>query len=47
VAPMLFGGDDALGLFRGAGAPTINDAYRGSFESIEHIGADLKLTLRR
>ena len=29
LAPVLFGGDDARGLFAGPGAPTIDDVWRG------------------
>jgi diaminohydroxyphosphoribosylaminopyrimidine deaminase / 5-amino-6-(5-phosphoribosylamino)uracil reductase len=47
LAPVLFGGDDALGLFRGAGASTIAEVFRGSFESVEQLGPDLKLVVRR
>jgi diaminohydroxyphosphoribosylaminopyrimidine deaminase / 5-amino-6-(5-phosphoribosylamino)uracil reductase len=47
VAPVLFGGDDALGLFSGPGASTITEVFRGAFESVEQLGPDLKLVLRR
>jgi diaminohydroxyphosphoribosylaminopyrimidine deaminase / 5-amino-6-(5-phosphoribosylamino)uracil reductase len=46
VAPVLFGGDDALGLFRGSGAATIATVFRGEFESVERLGPDLKLVVR-
>jgi diaminohydroxyphosphoribosylaminopyrimidine deaminase / 5-amino-6-(5-phosphoribosylamino)uracil reductase len=45
-APVLFGGDDARGLFRGPGAPTISEIFRGSFESVEQVGPDLKVIIR-
>jgi diaminohydroxyphosphoribosylaminopyrimidine deaminase / 5-amino-6-(5-phosphoribosylamino)uracil reductase len=47
VAPVLFGGDDALGVFRGRGASTMAEVFRGSFESVEPLGPDLKLVVRR
>jgi diaminohydroxyphosphoribosylaminopyrimidine deaminase / 5-amino-6-(5-phosphoribosylamino)uracil reductase len=47
LAPVLFGGDDALGIFRGTGATTIADVFRGAFESVEQLGPDLKLTMHR
>ena len=34
LAPAVFGGDDALGLFRGPGAPTIDVLRRGRFASV-------------
>lgn len=45
VAPALFGGDDANGLFEGAGAWDIGDVWRGSFASVERVGADLRIEL--
>lgn len=45
VAPVLFGGDDALGLFRGLGAQTIADVWRGSIEAVTPLGSDLRLDL--
>lgn len=47
IAPALFGGDDALGLFRGPGASTIADVMRGTFRSVERIGPDLKIVMQR
>lgn len=46
VAPVLFGGDDALGMFRGRGAPTLAEVVRGDFRSVERFGPDLKVTMR-
>lgn len=43
VAPAMFGGDDAQGLFSGAGAFDIADVWRGEFASIERVGPDLRL----
>jgi len=45
LAPVLFGGDDGRGLFAGAGAPTIADAWRGRIVSLRHLGDDLRLDL--
>jgi len=45
VAPALFGGDDALGLFAGPGAPTMAGLARGRFASVERLGSDLRLEL--
>jgi diaminohydroxyphosphoribosylaminopyrimidine deaminase/5-amino-6-(5-phosphoribosylamino)uracil reductase len=45
LAPVLFGGDDAVGLFRGAGAPTIAEVWRGGFHAITRLGDDLRLDL--
>ncbi len=45
VAPALFGGEDARGLFAGSGAPTISDVWRGQITSVERLGADLRIEL--
>jgi len=45
LAPAVFGGDDALGLFRGPGAPTIASLRRGRFASVSVLGADVRLDL--
>jgi diaminohydroxyphosphoribosylaminopyrimidine deaminase / 5-amino-6-(5-phosphoribosylamino)uracil reductase len=45
VAPALFGGDDANGLFGGAGAWDIADLWRGRFTSVERVGDDLRIEL--
>jgi diaminohydroxyphosphoribosylaminopyrimidine deaminase/5-amino-6-(5-phosphoribosylamino)uracil reductase len=45
LAPALFGGDDATGLFAGPGAPTIAAVTRGRFRSVVLLGADLRLEL--
>lgn len=45
VAPALFGGDDANGLFEGAGAWDIADVWRGRFSSVERVGEDLRIEL--
>lgn len=45
VAPALFGGDDARGLFAGAGASTIDDVWRGRIVSTRRLGGDLRIDL--
>ncbi len=45
LAPVLFGGDDALGLFRGAGAASIDDVWRGRIDHVERLGDDLRIEL--
>ncbi len=47
LAPALFGGDDAVGLFAGAGAPSMADVWRGRIVETEHLGDDLKVVLER
>lgn len=43
LAPALFGGDDANGLFAGAGAFDISDVWRGRFCSVQRVGEDLRV----
>jgi diaminohydroxyphosphoribosylaminopyrimidine deaminase/5-amino-6-(5-phosphoribosylamino)uracil reductase len=45
LAPALFGGDDANGLFGGAGAFDIGDLWRGRFVSVERVGDDLRVEM--
>jgi diaminohydroxyphosphoribosylaminopyrimidine deaminase/5-amino-6-(5-phosphoribosylamino)uracil reductase len=45
LAPVLFGGDDARGLFAGTGAPTIDDVWRGRIVSVTRLGDDLRVEL--
>ena len=45
VAPALFGGGDARGLFTGFGAYSIDDVWRGRFETIERVGGDLRIEM--
>jgi diaminohydroxyphosphoribosylaminopyrimidine deaminase/5-amino-6-(5-phosphoribosylamino)uracil reductase len=45
LAPALFGGDDALGLFRGAGAPSIDAVWRGRVEQVRTLGPDLRVDI--
>lgn len=46
MAPALFGGDDALAMFRGSGAQTIDDVWRGRIVNVAQLGADLRIELR-
>jgi diaminohydroxyphosphoribosylaminopyrimidine deaminase/5-amino-6-(5-phosphoribosylamino)uracil reductase len=43
VAPALGGGDDGRPVFAGAGAPTIEDFWRGRLVSVERLGDDLRV----
>jgi diaminohydroxyphosphoribosylaminopyrimidine deaminase/5-amino-6-(5-phosphoribosylamino)uracil reductase len=43
LAPVLFGGDDALPIFAGPGAGTIGEAWRGKLVSVERLGDDLRV----
>lgn len=45
LAPVLFGGDDAPGLFAGKGASTIADVRRGTIRSVTPLGDDLRIDL--
>ncbi len=45
LAPALMGGDDALGLFRGPAAPSIDALRRGRFVSVTRLGDDLRVDL--
>ncbi len=45
LAPAFFGGDDANGLFEGAGAWDIADVWRGRFVAVERVGDDLKIVM--
>jgi diaminohydroxyphosphoribosylaminopyrimidine deaminase / 5-amino-6-(5-phosphoribosylamino)uracil reductase len=45
IAPALFGGDDARGLFTGPGAATIDDLWRGRLVAVDRIGEDLRLEM--
>ncbi len=46
LAPALAGGDDAPGLFRGPGAPSVADLWRGEIAAVTALGADLRVDLR-
>ncbi len=43
LAPALFGGDDAHPIFRGPGAATIDDVWRGQIVDIARLGDDLRV----
>ena len=43
IAPALFGGDDAVPLFRGHGAPTMAQLWRGHVRSVDRLGSDLRI----
>ncbi|RMH75491.1 MAG: bifunctional diaminohydroxyphosphoribosylaminopyrimidine deaminase/5-amino-6-(5-phosphoribosylamino)uracil reductase RibD [Actinomyces sp.] len=45
LAPALFGGDDARGLFAGPGAPTIDELWRGEIVDVARVGTDLRVEL--
>jgi diaminohydroxyphosphoribosylaminopyrimidine deaminase/5-amino-6-(5-phosphoribosylamino)uracil reductase len=43
LAPALFGGDDAHPMFRGPGAGTISDVWRGDIVDVARLGNDLRV----
>ncbi len=45
LAPALFGGADAKGLFAGSGAWDIADVWRGRFVSVDRVGVDLRVEM--
>lgn len=45
VAPALFGGEDARGLFAGNGAWDMSELRRGRFVAIERVGVDLRVEM--
>ncbi len=45
VAPALWGGGDARGLFTGPGGYSIDDLWRGTFTAVEKVGTDLRLEM--
>ena len=45
LAPAILGGDDAPGLFRGPGAATITDAWRGRIDAVAQLGEDVRIDL--
>jgi diaminohydroxyphosphoribosylaminopyrimidine deaminase/5-amino-6-(5-phosphoribosylamino)uracil reductase len=46
LAPALFGGDDAPGLFTGAGAATMADVWRGRITRVIPLGDDIRVDLQ-
>jgi diaminohydroxyphosphoribosylaminopyrimidine deaminase/5-amino-6-(5-phosphoribosylamino)uracil reductase len=45
LAPVLFGGDDAPGLFTGRGAATMADVWRGRITRVTPLGDDIRVDL--
>jgi diaminohydroxyphosphoribosylaminopyrimidine deaminase/5-amino-6-(5-phosphoribosylamino)uracil reductase len=45
LAPALFGGDDAVPLFAGTGAATMEQLWRGTVVSVERLGNDVRMEL--
>ena len=45
LAPVLFGGDDAPGLFSGPGAATMSAVWRGRITRVTSLGDDLRVDL--
>jgi diaminohydroxyphosphoribosylaminopyrimidine deaminase / 5-amino-6-(5-phosphoribosylamino)uracil reductase len=45
LAPALFGGDDAVAMFAGPGAPTMEGIWRGRLVSVTRLGDDLRVEL--
>jgi diaminohydroxyphosphoribosylaminopyrimidine deaminase/5-amino-6-(5-phosphoribosylamino)uracil reductase len=45
LAPALMGGDDGRALFAGAGAPTIDDVWRGRIVDVQRLGDDIRIDL--
>jgi diaminohydroxyphosphoribosylaminopyrimidine deaminase / 5-amino-6-(5-phosphoribosylamino)uracil reductase len=43
LAPVLFGGDDAMPLFAGKGAPSIAEVVRGRITSVTRLGHDIRI----
>ncbi len=46
TAPVLFGGDDARGLFAGPGAASIHDVWRGEIIAVTRLGDDLRIDMQ-
>jgi diaminohydroxyphosphoribosylaminopyrimidine deaminase/5-amino-6-(5-phosphoribosylamino)uracil reductase len=46
LAPLLFGGDDAPGLFSGPGADTMSAVWRGHITRVTPLGDDIRVDLR-
>jgi diaminohydroxyphosphoribosylaminopyrimidine deaminase / 5-amino-6-(5-phosphoribosylamino)uracil reductase len=45
LAPALFGGDDAVPMFSGPGAPSVDDLWRGRVVSVTSLGTDVRVEL--
>ena len=44
-APALFGGDDAVPMFSGVGAPTMGDLWRGRIVSVTRLDDDVRMVM--
>jgi len=45
LAPALFGGNDAVAMFTGPGAPTVADLWRGELLGLRRLGDDIRVDL--
>ncbi len=45
LVPALFGGDDAVPMFAGRGAPTLADLWRGRVVGLRRLGDDIRIEL--
>jgi diaminohydroxyphosphoribosylaminopyrimidine deaminase / 5-amino-6-(5-phosphoribosylamino)uracil reductase len=45
LAPALLGGDNGIALFRGPGAATIDNLFRGTITSVRQLGDDLRVEM--
>jgi len=45
LAPALFGGDDAVPMFSGPGAPDVEELWRGRLVSVTQLGTDVRVEL--
>ncbi|MEO1336253.1 MAG: RibD family protein, partial [Myxococcota bacterium] len=45
LAPALFGGDDARGLFAGPGVANIDEIWRGEIGAVRKLGSDLRIDI--
>jgi diaminohydroxyphosphoribosylaminopyrimidine deaminase / 5-amino-6-(5-phosphoribosylamino)uracil reductase len=45
LAPALMGGQDGTALFKGSGAPTMADVWRGRILEVQRLGKDLRVDL--
>ncbi|HXQ90753.1 MAG TPA: bifunctional diaminohydroxyphosphoribosylaminopyrimidine deaminase/5-amino-6-(5-phosphoribosylamino)uracil reductase RibD [Acidimicrobiales bacterium] len=45
LAPAIFGGDDAVPMFSGPGAPAVEDLWRGRVVSVVQLGGDIRVEL--
>jgi diaminohydroxyphosphoribosylaminopyrimidine deaminase/5-amino-6-(5-phosphoribosylamino)uracil reductase len=43
LAPAIMGGDDGVPSFAGAGAPTMDEVWRGAFDRFTRLGSDLRI----